>query len=436
MDIDYRRSDYGDKFRKVLEFFFPKDLRHWSSAEEILGVRIHCDPSINLQVYTRGHVKENLQINMLQEDLASTPLDWSIREIAINQGDPASSSNSGDGQISTVRNAIIIFPFDPHSIIMAGLSIKHLTLAGYSIDVICYPDTPDSPTWLWEKSLQEINLETIDLLVIIGDRPDSTITQKLIQNVHNWREKNISVCILNRHEANWSRLPQLIELGVEVILGGDWSYFWGDAFNESDFVWGRIAALCTRDPTQSTVELTPKEDALTKGLLKVVYDTIAQVGEQESVDWLPYVKPILDRIVTNDQDFFEYQAEGFLDQQRTPAIPSRIEGSVAVYDQAPGRIPQVNYWVMEAAIESQGRTPVRRIQYKVPYIITTWPLGDDIELLAINHWRDEAAIPIRLLYPADLGPPPDGNESTIRVRIPAAQAPAVVKGLLDECNQT
>lgn len=51
-------------------------------------------------------------------------------------------------------------------------------------------------------------------------------------------------------------------------------------------------------------------------------------------------------------------------------------------------------------------------------------------------WRDEGAIPIRLLYPTDLGPPPEGNESVIRVRLPAAQAKALVRALTDACNQT
>jgi hypothetical protein len=59
-----------------------------------------------------------------------------------------------------------------------------------------------------------------------------------------------------------------------------------------------------------------------------------------------------------------------------------------------------------------------------------------VELLAINHWREEKAIPIRLLYPADLGLPPAGNESTIQVRLPAVQAEIVVRALLDACSQS
>jgi len=58
-----------------------------------------------------------------------------------------------------------------------------------------------------------------------------------------------------------------------------------------------------------------------------------------------------------------------------------------------------------------------------------------VELLAINHWREEEAIPIRLLYPGDLGPPPAGNEGTVQARLPASQAERVIRALVDACNQ-
>ncbi|HSR30940.1 MAG TPA: HD domain-containing protein, partial [Anaerolineae bacterium] len=83
MDIDHRRSDYRDKFRQVIEFFFPDSLPHWTGLEQILGVRIHCNPAVSLQVFAQGRVADNLQIDMLRGDLASTLLDWSVTEIDI-----------------------------------------------------------------------------------------------------------------------------------------------------------------------------------------------------------------------------------------------------------------------------------------------------------------------------------------------------------------
>jgi hypothetical protein len=41
-----------------------------------------------------------------------------------------------------------------------------------------------------------------------------------------------------------------------------------------------------------------------------------------------------------------------------------------------------------------------------------------------------------LLYQADLGPPPEGHESVIRVRLPAHEVEKVVQELLVACNQS
>ena len=92
---------------------------------------------------------------------------------------------------------------------------------------------------------------------------------------------------------------------------------------------------------------------------------------------------------------------------------------------------------MEAAIERYGRAQSRGIHFNVPYAVATWLDGDSVELLAISHWREEEAIPIRLLYPADLGPPPEGHESTVRVRVrlPTHQATVVVNALVTACNR-
>ena len=83
MDIDQRRSDYTDRFYRMLQFFFPQQLPFWTSLKEILGVRVCCTPTVQLQVLTAGKVTANQQIAMLREDLDSTPLSWAIREIAV-----------------------------------------------------------------------------------------------------------------------------------------------------------------------------------------------------------------------------------------------------------------------------------------------------------------------------------------------------------------
>ncbi|MGD8623624.1 MAG: HD domain-containing protein, partial [Anaerolineae bacterium] len=244
MDIDHRRSDYSQRLSWVLRLFYPQELPYWTSLEEILGVRIHCAPEVWLQVLTEGQVQANMQIAMLRGDLDSTPLDWSIQELAVEAA-PLPERRSGGKEH---RPALLVFPFEPHSLIMAALSRKHLVAAGYEVELLCYPDTAGGPRWLWGQVLPEIDPGRYDRLVVVGDRPDRSITPQLLRTVEGWQRADAAVSLLNRHEANWQRLPSLLRSGVEVILGGDWAYFWGDAVSLADLVWARIAALCSRDP--------------------------------------------------------------------------------------------------------------------------------------------------------------------------------------------
>jgi hypothetical protein len=317
---------------------------------------------------------------------------------------------------------------------MAALSRKHLAAAGYDAELLCYPDTAGGPQWLWGQILPDTEPGNYDWLVVIGDRPDPSVTSQLLGTVGRWQAAGAAVSLVNRHEANWSRLPALLRQGVEVILGGDWAYFWGNAASGADLAWGRIAALCTRDPTQSTVGLTDEKQAITQGLLKVVYDATSQpAGDTDS--WVSLAKPILDRIQADDWAYFAGQAGGFAATYATTTVPGRLEGRVLRFEEVPGQLRPACYWALEAAIERHGRVLERYVSFNVPYAIATWPEGDMVQLLAINHWREEEAPPIRLLYPVDVGPPPAGNESTIQVRLPARQAARVVRALLDACNQ-
>lgn len=436
MDIDHRRSDYRGRFRQVLEFFFPDNLPHWTSLEQILGVRIHCNPAVTLQVFTRGRVTENLQINMLREDLAGTLLDWAVIEVDVESPTwPTSLSSTRRSEAAVGERTLIAFPFEANSLVMAALSRKHLTADGCLVELLCYPDTADGPAWLWHEALPEISAKGFDRLVIIGDRPDARITPHLLSTVRGWQERGMTISILNRHEANWLRLPRLLECGVDVILGGDWAYFWGDAVSEADLVWGRIGALCTRDPTQSTVGVTAEEQMTTQGLLNVIYNIVAEPPANNTGGWQAVAEPILDRIAADDRAYFACQASSFEETCAKAACPGRVEGRVVVFEQTPGLIPQAYYWTMEATIEAHGRVPERGIRFNVPYAIATWPDGDDVELVAINHWLEEEAIPVRLLYPSDLGPRPQGNESSIRVRMSTEQAAAVIPALTAACNR-
>jgi len=107
-----------------------------------------------------------------------------------------------------------------------------------------------------------------------------------------------------------------------------------------------------------------------------------------------------------------------------------------VFDRALGPVPQDFPWMLEAAIEREGRVPERGLRFNVPHAIAAWPGGEAIQILALTHWREEDALPIRLLYPEETGPAPQGNEYALHVRVPVELAPVLVRTLIDACNRS
>lgn len=434
MDIDQRRVDYSAQFMQILHFFYPEELPYWHSLAEILGVRIRGGDQVILQVLTQGVIAENMQVTMLEKDLAQTPLPWSVQVVPVVAAPTVAESTGQRGR------TLLVCPFDPHSLIMAALSRHHLQLAGFTVDLLCYPDSLE-PGWPWREALLLYAPGDFVQLVSIGERPDVTIPTTMMATINRWQERGVTVCLLNRHEAHWAHLPQWLAARVEVTVGGDWAYFWGDVVTPQALLWARVAALCTRDPTQSTVGLTDLEQILTQGLLNMVYAVLRQ-PPADLTGWHDAAVAILDRIAGSDRSFggaeqqawFSEQATAFADTYIGEPVTIQVHGKVLVVEGA--TFPPAAYWLLEAAIERQGRALERGICFRTPYALAIWPDGDGVELLAINHWREEAAVPIRLLYPTELSPMPDGNESTVRLRLPPAQAQSVVAALIAACNQT
>ncbi|MDX1435780.1 MAG: HD domain-containing protein, partial [Anaerolineales bacterium] len=428
MDIDHRRHDYGSGFWRVLDFFFPEQLHHFTSLDEILGVRIRCDPAVKLQVFTRGRSPDNVQIDMLSSDLGSTPLDWQVEEINVDE-------SPGKRIADATQTSWLIFPFEPHSLVMAALSRKHLEADGYQVGVLCYPDTAQGSEWLWQETLPGLEILQNPLIVVIGDRPETGVFHGMKRLIERWHSQGATVSLQNRHETNWTRIHELLDTGVEVILGGDWAYFWGDQPSTTDLTWAKIASLCTRDPSQSTVGTNLRDLAVSNGLLNTVFSAMRGAAADQVSDWISLGEPILDRITAEDWEYFADQSAafrtGFIDSQ----TPFRTEGKVILFDAEPQTLPQAFYWTLEAAIEAQGREPVRGIRYRHPYAAVSWQDGDAVEVLAISHWREEEAVPIRLQIPPDYAGHVHGNESTVRVRLKSEEVKKFIKALVEECNR-
>ncbi|MEZ4862416.1 MAG: HD domain-containing protein [Caldilineaceae bacterium] len=449
LDIDYRRVDYDDKFKRVLQLFYPQEVPFLDDLDTILGIRICCTPALQLQIFVQNGTQadQSFHIRALYKDVTETPLACAIQVIKCNSTALPPLRPPVSLPEAIQPRALVVCPFDPHSLVMAGLSRKHLLAAGYQVELLCYPDTPDATGWLWGTALAEREPDGCAHLVLIGDRPDPARDATLVAQVKRWQAGGAQVALLNRHEANWAQLADLLtqSSGATVTLGGDWAYFWGDDVDEADLFWGRVAALCTRDPGQSTVRVACNEQATSQGLLHAVYASMAAIrpSSAESSDWGALAMPILERIAADDRKWFADQAVAFVQHYTTLPTPGQVIEQVLRFDLTAPPAPHAIFWGLEAAIEAQGRAPVRGICFNRPYAIATWPApatngttdGDMVELLAINHWREEEATPIRLLYPADLGPTPEGNECAIRVRLPMALAQPLVETLIAACNE-
>lgn len=428
MDIDSRRSDYDREFRFAMEFFFPEKRPYFTSLEETFGVRVVCSPDVHIQVFTRGVVHDNMQIEQLHGDLSKTPLAWHVQQLPIP---PLETKKSARGR------ALLVFPFDAHSLIMAALSRAQLERAGFAVELFCFPDTPDGSSWLWRTGLNEFDAADISKLIVIGDRPDATATLHLFNALEHWQRAGAQIHLLNRHEANWAHIPELRARGVSVTLGTDWAYFWGDHFTPTDFEWATFAALTTRDPTMASSNISPETERVMQGILDAVFQTEAQAqqrGVQDTNEWRALAEPLLERIAKNDRAYFSARAEHFVKQYATPMCAAHVEGQVLVFDAAPNASPQAFYWTMEAAMEQHGFVFERALRLRVPYAIATRAVDEQIELVAMNHWRAEHVTPIRLLYP-DIGPRPQGTESTITARMTRTQAEMVVAKLIEACNK-
>ncbi|MDX2163699.1 MAG: HD domain-containing protein [bacterium] len=430
MDIDVRRADYSESMRTVLAFFFPEQMPYWSSLDVICGVRIRCAPDITIQVFTSEPVTDNMQIEMLRADIASTPIRWQVEPHTV-AGEPSTST----APPASGKKALLAFPFNAHSLVMGAISRKHLQAAGYAVDVFCYADTPESAESLWRDELDGRITPATARLVSIGGRLADDDAALLTGQFNRWIGAGMQISLLNRHEQTWSWSPWLLQAGVELILGGDWSYFWGSDADSADLRWARVAALCGRDPAQAAMRFTEHENALANGLLLRLRESLHAARTHEQADWTALAAPLLDAIQADDAAFFERDVG---DSQAIPMLNGEplVRGRVLVFDALDDVLPTDLYWILEAAIERKGLMLEQGIQFRVPYAVAVRPVGDgdQVDVLAIRHWREEAAPAIRFLFPRT-GYPLEGNENTVFVRLPAGRAADLVRQLTDACNR-
>jgi len=430
MDIDYHRADYDEQYRDIVEYFFPQKVPYWSSIDEVLGVRICCSPKITLEVYTHNDVKENIQIDMLRDDLASTDLDWNIKRVSVLDS-PVSEKERAYPE----ARAKIILSVEPHSLIMAALSKKNLEKAGYGVDIHCIFDAIGSSNWQNNGMLSASDISKYQRILIIGDRLDDSPKEK-IKAIKSWLKAGISVSLLVRHEASWAYLPALLAEGAEAILGNDWAYFWGDSISFQDLIWARIASLSTRDSPTAVFIRKPQEEILLNGLLQTVFNIATQISTNSFDDVSSQILTVLDHIAKDNVNSFLSCSTDFNDLLSSITPSYKREGRILVVDELKTFAPLWIYsYLLEKVIEKHGRSFDRGIRFNVPYALVFWKEEAYAEFIAVNHWRDEFAIPVRLLYSNHDGSLVESNECFIQARIPLAQADHVINEFIKACNQ-
>jgi len=422
MDLDYRRADYDERFLDVIRFFYPQVMHYWM-AMDALGIRFRYGLNLRIQIFTKGETRDNILINLLVKDLDSTPLNCHVQTLPVD----------GDLPELSLSKSLLVFPFEAHSLVMAALSRRQLQAAGSLVECLCYPDTLGSALWLWRDTLPDVSPVAYQRLIVIGYRPESEAAKYRLEMVRHWRASGVAVTLLNRHEVTWTQAPTLVDLGVDLILGNDWAYFWGDHPSTADIFWARVAAHCTRDHAIAAGS-SAADLEVCHGLLAAVFDAVRRPAP-DTASWQALAEPILDRIAADDREFYQRQAKHFMADFPEPEIAGQVQGNTIVFVGSPAQVIAANYWVMEHAIMQNGRKMERGIHFETPYAIATWPSDNGVELFAISHWREERALPIRLLYPSELGPLPTGNESSLHVQLTLAQAQPVIEAMIAACNR-
>ncbi len=301
----------------------------------------------------------------LQLDAALTVSErlYSKQEIETLQIDQPPAAVTMDGL------ALLVFPCAPHSLVMAARNGQQLEKAGYIVECLCYPDLPGAATWLWRDTLPDFAADTYDCLILIGDRPERSVAGQRLALLGQRRAAGVAITMLNRHEATWSDLPALIDLGIDVVLGNDWSYFWQDQLTTADVAWGRVAATCTREVVMAA-GLNEEDEIIAAGLLATFFDASAR-GASDAAGWLALAEPIMELIAADDWDYFRDHADRFRQEYAKAVYTARREGRVIVFDAAPGALPSSSYWAMEQAILQTGRKMERGIHFNAPYAVAT-----------------------------------------------------------------
>lgn len=199
---------------------------------------------------------------------------------------------------------LVIGGTDGHGAAMTIISEKNLKEEGFIVETYCqYPQT-GKPSLFWGKTLQEMDLEPYDFIVIVDipipiPEPDFPHAAKDgINKISELTKKGKKILIIDHHKSTETYYDIAVKAGAEIIIS---SYarncFYGKA-NDFSKKWGRIGAICDKD--KEVLPITEEEEKLALGLdfavRKDLKSALDELRKDNSSYFIELATPIPDPI--------------------------------------------------------------------------------------------------------------------------------------------
>lgn len=408
MDISYRRVRGYEKITAVLKPTKQKLLRYWNAAKAIKGVRLICNERVVIQVLTDDPKQASENINMLCNDIQSTPFPWSVELITMRK--------HIEHRIFPEKHVLIFGHYDSHGIVASTLSKKHLEEEGHRAEVICSYGQTGKISDFWAEIAPDFDVSTFNMIIVV-DLPVDRIAPQSSRNViMEWIKKGVKVIVIDHHKATSDLITQLLGIGAEVWVTDALSCFYGYAADYDDLFWARVGVICDRDV--SCLPMTSEEKMISNGLLKAVFDENKEITE---------------RILNNDTRYFKQLGSEF----KMPRVDYEIVGKVLVLKKPPKTThKRVWYFPLEETIDRHGVDELgkRKAPYGAILAEDADVNGQERDLILVMKYWGEDVIPPLFLFPTGLRKCAVGHETAPWVSVDVGKGRQTLKEIVDCIN--
>jgi len=385
MDISYRRVRDYEKITAVLEPTKRESLQYWDAAKAIKGVRLICNERIVIQVLTDDPTQASENVNMLCNDIQSTPFPWSVELVTVRK--------HIEHKAFPQKHVIVFGHFDSHGIIASALSKKRLEQEGHKAEVVCNYEQTGKIGDFWAKIAPNFNVSPFDTIIVVDLPVDRTDPENSRKTIKKWVKNQVKVIVIDHHKATSDLIAQLLGIGADVWVTDAFSCFYGYAADYEDLFWARIGVICDRDI--SCLPITSKEKMISNGLLKAVSDEN---------------KEIVKRLLDNDIKYVEQLGSKF----KMPEVDYEVNGKVLISEAPPKTIHRrIWYFPLEEAIDRYGVDELgkRRAPYGAILAENAAVNGQKKDLILVIKYWGEDAIPPLFLFPTELRKRAVGHET-------------------------